>query len=68
MWCSDASPDRPAGIIRTDLVRRMMNPLDPFPDTFDRTLFSPYRALMMDMQMPPRTSPGKPSGGTWGAS
>jgi hypothetical protein len=43
---TDTTPGkRDCGIIRTDLVRRMLNPLDEYPDLFDRLTTSAYRNL-----------------------
>lgn len=55
---ADCSEKRPAGLIRVDLIRRMMNPLDEYPDLFKRVTTSPYRQLMLAMDRPPAVSPG----------
>lgn len=61
----DANPNRPAGILRTDIVRRMQDPLDDYPDLFDRLTTSPYRAVMVAMDQAPDIWP-TPTGNVWG--
>lgn len=66
MQGSDANAKRPAGFMRTDIVRQMMNPLDPYPDLFDRLTTSPYRRVMVQMDRAPEVEP-TPTGKKWSA-
>lgn len=60
-FCDTTPGLRDAGLIRTDIVRRMMNPLDAYPDLFDRVTTSPYRELMrVQSDLPPRVRPALP--------
>jgi hypothetical protein len=59
---SDCSRNREAGLIRTDLIRRMMNPLDAYPDLFafqHAGMTTRYLDLLnVQSDRPPQIKPG----------
>lgn len=59
MLCSENTEHRQAGIIRTDLIRRMMNPLDETLDLHTSLTTSRYRQFLnVPTDRPPEVRPG----------